>query len=177
LRESLKRSSDAALVNGTDGAVAHDAETGRDLYVVELPSPGAKQLGIPATRFGCFLVMNATGVADRIIRELARRLLDAGAAYFATWGPDCERVHDLIDAERPSDEPGELDVVMTTWHEDVDLDEAIWESVFVDAPAGRYADGCDALVAVVVDDPVAASRIRRRYADLQTLCRDVRASD
>jgi hypothetical protein len=121
--------------------------------------------------------MNATGVGDAAIRAFARRLLDAGAVYFATWGPDCQRVHDLIDAERPTDEPGEHDVVMTTWHERVDLDEAIWESVFVAMPAGRYAEGCDAVVAVVVDNPAAASQIRRRYGDLEGLCRDVEGPD
>jgi len=104
---------------------------------------------------------------------MVRTLLDAGAAYFATWGPDCARVHDLIDAERPQEEPGEDDVVMTTWHVDVDLDEAIWESVYVAIPAGRYAVGCNALVAVVVDDPAAAAQIRRRYGDLTQLCADM----
>ena len=157
--------------------IAHDAVTGRDLYVLELPSADAVHLSVPVTRFGCFLVMDATGVGDAAIRTFARGLLAAGAAYFATWGPDCQRVHDLIDAERPTDEPGEHDVVMTTWHERLDLDKAIWESVFVDMPAGRYAEGCDAVVAVVVDNPAAASQIRRRYGHLKGLCRDVEERD
>jgi hypothetical protein len=62
---------------------------------------------------------------------------------------------------------------MTTWHDNKELDEAIWESVFVAMPAGRYEQGCDALVAIVVGAPAKADRIRRRYADLKALCRDV----
>jgi len=109
-------------VNPPGKPIAHDAVTGRDLYVLELPSADAVHLSVPVTRFGCFLVMNATSEGDAVIRVLARRLLAAGAVYFATWGPDCQRVHDLIDAERPTNEPGEHDVIMTTWHERVDLD-------------------------------------------------------
>ena len=157
--------------------IAHDAVTERDLYVLELPSADAVHLSVPVTRFGCFLVMNATSEGDAVIRVLARRLLAAGAVYFATWGPDCQRVHDLIDAERPTNEPGEHDVIMTTWHERVDLDRAIWESVLVAMPAGRYAERCDAVVAVVVDNPAAASQIRRTYGDLEGLCRDVERLD
>lgn len=151
--------------------VGYDFAGGRALYVLEVAGTGAEGFRKPAPRFGCFLVADATRLTDQAIRGLARVLLDAGAAYFAAWGPNCERVHDLIDAECLCDEPDEHDdVVMTTWHADVALDEAIWESVYVAMPTGRYAQGCDALVAIVVDDPPAAAQIRRRYGDLKGLC-------
>ena len=153
--------------------VGFDPDEGRDLYVLEIAAGQVGGFRSPAERFGCFLVVDAMGIADATIRGLARALLDAGAAYFATWGPDCERVHNFIDAERPRDEPGDNDVVMTTWHADVDLDRAIWESVYVAMPVGRYAQGCNALVAIVVDNPAAAAQIRRRYADLEGLCADL----
>jgi hypothetical protein len=153
--------------------VGHDAVASRDLYVLEVAASGLAEFRSPAERFGCFLVANATRLSDATIRHMARVLLDAGAAYFAAWGPDCERVHDLIDDELLRDGPGANDVVMTTWHEDVDLDGAIWESVYVAMPAGRYADRCNALIAVVVDDPAAAAQVHRRYSDLAGLCADV----
>ena len=31
------------------------------------------------------------------IPGLIQKLIDQGAAYFCLWGPDCERMHDLID--------------------------------------------------------------------------------
>lgn len=119
--------------------VGRHPDENRDLCVLELAAARLEGFDIPAERFGCFLVVDAAQLSDETIRGLARALLDAGAAYFATWGPGCERVHDLIDAECPKDEPGEMDVVMTTWLADKDLDEAIWESVYVAFPAGRYA--------------------------------------
>jgi hypothetical protein len=153
--------------------VGYDSVEGRQLYVLEVAAGHMENFQSPAERFGCFLLADATRLTDHTIRGLARALLDAGAAYFATWGPDCERVHDLIDAERPRDEPSDNDVVMTTWLADVDLDRAIWESVYVAMPAGRYAQGCNALVAIVVDNPAAAAQIRRRYGDLKRLRADV----
>ena len=47
---------------------------------------------------------------------------------FAAWGPDCERVHDIIDEEDigPNPPPTMDRVVMTTWHDDKSLAEAIW---------------------------------------------------
>ncbi len=153
--------------------IAREEVSGRGLYVLELVTPRVGEFEPPARRFGCFLVMDASRVDDETIRELVRALLGAGAAYFATWGPGCQRVHDLIDAQRPEDEPGPDDVVMTTWHDDENLDEAIWESIYVAMPAGRYEDGCDAVVAIVVDAPAAAEQIRRRYSDLKGLCHDV----
>jgi hypothetical protein len=147
------------------------------LYVIELPTPDLGKFQPSARHFGCFLVMDASRVSDNAIRALARGLLSAGAAYFSAWGLQCRRVHDLIDEERPAEEPGPDDVVMTTWHNDEPLDEAIWQSIFVDFRTGRYEEACDAIVAVVVNDPAAANQIRRRYSDLERLCRDVEDAD
>ncbi len=153
--------------------VGRDSVSGRDLYVLELPTPRIEKFEPPARHFGCFLVMDGSSASDEMIRTLAQDLLAAGAAYFSAWGVQCRRVHDLIDQVRPADEPGPNDVVMTTWHADEQLDEAIWQSIFVDMPAGRYEDGCDALVAIVVGNAAAAEQIRRRYSDVEALCRDM----
>jgi hypothetical protein len=42
-------------------------------------------------------------------------------------GPDCERVHDIIDEVIVNRNPGETDedVIMTTWHDDEALNEAL----------------------------------------------------
>jgi len=158
--------------------VGHDPDENRDLYVTEVTTWRLEGFRGPSERFGCFLVADATDISDEAIRGLVRVLLDAGAAYFVTWGPACRHVEDLIDAETPvEDEPHDDDVVMTSSLPDKGLEEAIWQSVYVGFPAGRYEDGCRALVAIVVDDPRSAAEIRRWYADLPGLCANVETED
>src|SRR2546426_5621848 len=136
--------------------MGHDDISERDLYVLELPDPGLDEgFTPPSPHFGCFLAMDATRVPDDVIRVFARGLLGAGAAYFATWGPDCERVHDLIDEEDHvlNGLRGDDDVIMTSWLDGQSLDEAIWESVYVAFPAPCYESTCQSLVAIVVGRP------------------------
>jgi hypothetical protein len=53
--------------------------------------------------------------------------------YFCAWGRNCERFHDIVDEVILEDDlgehrfvgPTENDVVMTTWHKDETLEEAI----------------------------------------------------
>ena len=61
------------------------------------------------------------------ISDIANWALDQGAVYVCVWGPDCERVHDIIDEVIVNRNPGETDedVIMTTWHDDEALNEAL----------------------------------------------------
>ena len=53
--------------------------------------------------------------------------------YFCSWGPECERFHDIVDeviigddlSEQEFSGPNTSDVVMTTWHDDETLEEAL----------------------------------------------------
>jgi hypothetical protein len=53
--------------------------------------------------------------------------------YFCSWGPDCERFHDIVDEVLMEDDVGEqkfagpnsIDVIMTTWHAKDSLEDAI----------------------------------------------------
>jgi len=81
----------------------------------------------PSTaNFGLFVAMNANGVTNDIILQGAKKLLSRGLASLCTWGPDCERVHDLFDvaARDINSEPTDNDVVMTTWHSGVSI--SLW---------------------------------------------------
>ncbi len=57
------------------------------------------------------------------ISRVAEVLLGSGGVYFCTWGNGCERVHDIIEVDP---DPADDSVVMTTWHDDETLDEALW---------------------------------------------------
>jgi hypothetical protein len=68
-----------------------------------------------------------------MLGQAARTFLLNGAAWISVWGPDCERFHDIIDEEHVAlrlDDPERMDIV-TTWHTDESLDEAL--QFFVDA--------------------------------------------
>ena len=77
--------------------------------------------------FTCFCAMDATHFSAEAISEFCSRLLQLGCAYLCTWGPDCERVHDIMDeivigGNPPNSEVGD---VMTTWHAKESLEEAL----------------------------------------------------
>src|SRR6266436_4790686 len=83
-----------------------------------------------SANFGLFVALNANGVADDSILQSAKKLLSKGLACLCTWGPDCERVHDLFDvAARGINSALSGDnVIMTTWHSSESLEEALWFS-------------------------------------------------
>ena len=97
----------------------------RDLFLLSLDSPEGcpANLALSSHRFACLLAWDASGVGVERIAALARKLLDAGAVYICAWGPDCERVHDIIDEEEIGPDPPATAnrVVMTTWHSDEPL--------------------------------------------------------
>lgn len=62
--------------------------------------------------------------------EVARLLAASGCRYLLAWGEDCQAWHDAVDDavdeatgyEEPSDEQR----LISTWHDDEDLDEVFW---------------------------------------------------
>jgi len=81
------------------------------------------------TRFKCVLVADAE-VAEMTMWETSRTLIESGCIYALTWGQDCEAWHDAIndaylEATNYEDVPEEQQV-LTTWHEDEELEEVFW---------------------------------------------------
>jgi hypothetical protein len=98
-------------------------------------------------------------VSDTAIRDVARRLLQHGIAYLCVWGSDCERVHDQFDLERMPDEPRGR-VVMTTWHSEESLSEALWFFATCAEPDDAFASNCTDWVALSVTNNAWASAIQ-----------------
>jgi hypothetical protein len=99
--------------------------------------------------FVLFLSVDARTVPNESIRGVARRLLDRGLAYLCVWGPDCERVHDQFDLERDDKEQKGF-VVMTTWHDEGSIEEALWFSITCAVPDDGFASAYDRWVGVSV---------------------------
>lgn len=58
-----------------------------------------RDLAAPRGGFGLLLACNANGHAREDISNLSTAALSAGMHWFASWGPDCERVHDIVDGD------------------------------------------------------------------------------
>ena len=76
-------------------------------------------------------------------------------------------MHDIIDevvCNRNPDETDE-DVIMTTWHEDEALCEALWFSVNSAFPAGAYDQTWKTLVAIAVGSQDLGSQIAKNLSE------------
>ena len=89
--------------------------------------------------------------------------------YFCAWGPGCEKFHDIVDEqivaneldERSSGAPTEADTVMTTWHQDESLEEALDFFVTRAHPTNGLEPDSGACVAICVNSPEWAQVVRR----------------
>jgi hypothetical protein len=125
--------------------------------------------------FVAFLALDATGVGDEPIGQLARKLLAQGVAYVCAWGPECDRVHDIFDDELAAQGLVDEDdvLVATSWHADDTLDEALWFALFAASPKEELVETGGSVLALVVAREDWAEHVRRRFADPAGLHRDV----
>ena len=151
------------------GEVVHlgvDHRHGRQLFVVDAPSPTAVRSLLPEGHsFVALVAWNAEHASVDSIGELAEDLLKAGCVYVCCWGQDCERVHDVVDEvaiEHNPDGP----LIMTTWHAEGRLEDALCFMLFSTEPVEELRGQCTAAVAVSVGSQTWASTIR--YAMLDT---------
>jgi hypothetical protein len=78
--------------------------------------------------FTLLLIWDAPDFEPTDLAGVFRPLVDSGLAYLCTWGQGCEEVHDAVDLAvvQKEAEQGELPyVLMSTWHSDEPLGEAL----------------------------------------------------
>jgi hypothetical protein len=128
--------------------------TKRQVYLLPMDAitDFPQSFDLPGTRF----VLLLAGDFDDPSLDLAgvaRRIVDAGCAYFCAWGPACVLIHDEVDDAALAAHPLEDDesVLMTTWHDDEPLADAVVFAVGTAMPVGTYAIGCDATILAVSD--------------------------
>ncbi len=124
-------------------------------------------LRLPTRHFGLFLACDGTVETDDALRAMAATALRQGLAYVCTWGPDCERVHDLFDSIRDAFDSDATDesVVMTTWHDDESLEDALWYFLFAAMPATGYQGKPMSLVACIVGREDWDAVTKQRFED------------
>ena len=128
--------------------------------------------------FVLFLGWDAVDVSDDVVFSLAVSLIRRGLAYIVAWGPDCGRVHDLFDdadiQENPRSNASDTDsVIMSTWHEDKPLEEALWFAIHSAYPAAPYDRATVATIAAVIGNAEWGGKVRKYLTDLASLDRAV----
>lgn len=114
--------------------------------------------------FLLFLALDATSIRDESLRRIARALIDRGMVYLCAWGGDCSRVHDMFDRERdPNEQEGRT--VMTTWHDDEPIDEALWYFANNAHPDDEFEADCSDWVAISVRNEDWEREIRAELVD------------
>jgi len=145
-----------------------------ELVLVEVDSleaASAALLELTAVRgdFGLLLACDARSRPVEDISALSRASLLAGMHWFSSWGPDCERVHDIVDevivdlviegedraADLSQPVPAQ-DLVMTTWHDDEALKEAVEFFWTCAVPAGDQHDSGLRIIITVAMPEVAS---------------------
>ena len=149
----------------------HGRIRGQGRFFLSIFASGPKDFSSPIAIHGkhcvVFLAMDARPMSVDEIGHIANWALAQGAVYLCAWGPDCERVHDIIDEVVGNRDLGRTDedVIMTTWHEYEVLDEALWFAVNSAFPAGAYEQTCKTLVAVAVGSQDWGSQIAKNLSE------------
>jgi hypothetical protein len=97
-------------------------------YLHLLPDAGFPELG-GMHRFKAILAIESE-VSQTWQWDVSRWLVSSGCRYMLAWGKECDSWDDAVDEanlERFNYEDiPEEEIVMTTWHEDEDLEEVFW---------------------------------------------------
>jgi len=129
-------------------------QDGNELFLLELSHLDELQedLQLGSRYFLCLLAIDARASSDGDVLTLARWLLRLGAVFVCTWGPDCERVHDLVDQVDMELNPSSTvdSVVLTTWHADEPLSEALWFLLNAASPAENYLGDCRSALVITM---------------------------
>lgn len=124
--------------------------------------PASLELCSP--HFILLLALDALRIEDQRISAIAKALMSRGLAGVSVWGPDCSRVHVLFDIERDPDETDER-VVVTTWHADEPLSEAVCYFDLCAYPSSDFEHDCKDWIAIAVDNQLWEANIRTALID------------
>ncbi len=146
--------------------LGHHLVLERNVFLVALDSITThfERPNLEGHQFVCLCAVDARGVPDDVLRQFCSFLIRLGCAYLCTWGPDCERVHDLMDSEVVGDNPPQTYVgcLMTTWHENQSLEDAVDFLLTCTVPDEDYAsDNCDSALIISVGSDSWTSEIER----------------
>ncbi len=149
-------------------------ESGRTMFLLEIDSldDWPEDLALPKSKyFVLFLAADASDLSVEDLAAFSTRALDQGMVYLSTWGKDSERVHDTFEeacAEWDPDSDANS-AILSEWHEDEPLSEALRFSAAHALPASDFEKGCKATLVAIVGNPDAAELVREWLGDPEKL--------
>ncbi len=129
--------------------LGREPATGREVYLLPLRDlSDLPSVFVPSGGRFVLLLLADFSESVKDLGALARRLVDSGCAYFCAWGPGCELMHDEVDDAAPMLDDADS-VLMTTWHADDSIEDAVYFAVERTTPAGVYETGCNTTILAV----------------------------
>jgi hypothetical protein len=124
---------------------------------------------VPSKRFRLLVAADLRGVNTKAISDFAHSALKRGMVYFCSWGPGCERFHDIVDevivgdgvTDKEFSGPSKNDVVMTTWHDDQTLEETLDFLATCAVPTDGFAPDSDFRLVISIDNQPWAAQARK----------------
>jgi len=107
----------------------------------------------------------------------AREIIKSGLAYLCAWGNECEKIHDIFDEEDvmleldEANDSNDDNVIMTTWHKEESLKEALWFFLMNTSPTEKYYSECKNSLVLLIGDSIESDNIKI-YLENQNLLED-----
>ena len=78
--------------------LSYDELTELDLFFINVNEPTEipNEFQLTSPNFACLIAWDSRNATVVEISAVVEPLINNGASYFCTGGPDCERVHDII---------------------------------------------------------------------------------
>ena len=126
-------------------------------------------LRISSARFRLFVAADVRRISTEELSNFAHSALASGMVYFCSWGPDCQRFHDVVDGVVVADDIEERrfvgrnrsDTIMTTWHEDEALEEALDFFAKFTCPTAGLGENSNFWLSICVRNVAWAAEIER----------------
>jgi hypothetical protein len=117
------------------------------------------------------------------ISNFAKALLEKGAVYLCFWGKGCERFHDMVDEVEVEMEtlgkscPARHDgTLMTTWHNDESLDQALWFLLSCAWPLDNEIESCST-VDITIGNESWANSVASRLGNMEQFRKEISDAD
>ena len=150
----------------------------KDFSVIELAElKWPTTLNLPTKRFRLFVAADVTELNADALADFAWAALRGGMVYFCVWGRGCEKFHDVVDEVIANDFAGERrfagptakDTVMTTWHDNETLEEALDFFSTLALPTEGLRPNSSYRVAISVGNPAWAAKAKQSLESAEFL--------